>query len=194
MLPFMDSKRVIAVYLDFEPIELAAQTIFVNDEPVPVPQKTDSSVMWMDEDAAAIGAELQAGLERRNEPAYGFGFGHSLEMLPRSVEVMRDARMAPAGSPHRLEGRLRVLINDDWAYTSVGLEAISKETILTIRAAGWADGGHRWVGPYMHLSEEVRLQADASLAEAFKWIEEREHIRLLEPGTDPLQSFFRNRR
>ena len=33
-------------------------------------------------------------------------------------------------------------INDEWAYTSAGLEAVAKETIFTIRAAGWADGGH----------------------------------------------------
>jgi hypothetical protein len=193
MLPFIDPKRVIAVYLDFEPFELDDQPVFIDNEPVPVPTKTDSNVMWMDEDAAATGSELLAGLERRNEPANGFGFGHSLEMLLRSVEVMRDARVAPAGSPRRLEGRLRVLINDEWAYTSSGLEAISRETIIPINATGWIDGGRMWVGPYTHLSEEARKQADTSLTEALTWIENREDIRILEPGTDPRTTFFRSR-
>jgi hypothetical protein len=194
MLPFVDPERVIAVYLDFEPFQISTEPILLHGEPVPVPEKTDSTVMWVDEGAAEIGAELQSGLERRNEPPHGFGFGHSLEMLLRSIEVMRDARMASAGSPRRFDGSLRVLINDDWAYTSAGLEAVSKEVLFTIRGAAWIDGGRRWVGPYTHLSKEVRSQADASLAEALKWIEERETIRLLEPGTDPIDSLFRKHR
>lgn len=195
MLPFIDPSRVIAVYLDFEPIEIAGQAVVVDGEPIPVPEKTDSTVMWMDEDAAAIGAQLQAGLERRNEPARAFGFGHSLEMLLNSIEVMRNARAAPAGSPHRFQGQLRILINNEWAFTSAGLEAVSTDGFIAIRSAGWADGGGgRWVGPYAHFAEEQRSHADASLAEALDWIENREHIRLLEPGTDPVTSFFGKRR
>lgn len=193
MLPFVDPERVIAVYFDFEPFELNSDPMFVGNEPVPVPKKTDSNVIWMDEDAAAIGSELLAGLERRNEPANGFGFGYALERLLRSVEVMRDARRAPAGSPRRLDGLLRVLINDDWAYTSAGLEAIWDSTVISVNATGWVDGGRRWVGPYLHYSDEARQEAEASLSEALSWLEQRENIRILEPGTDPRSSFFGTR-
>jgi hypothetical protein len=193
MLPLVDPTRVVAVFLDFEPFQMAAEPIVVDGTPIPVPSRTASTVMWGEEDAASIGAELQAGLERRNEPTQEFGFGHAIEMLLRSLEAMRQARVAPADSPDRLQGQLRVLINRQWAYTSHGLEALASETALPIKAAGWMDGGHRWVGPYMHLAKELRSSADAPLAEALTWVKEREGIRILEPGTDPVQSFFRKR-
>ncbi|MDF1597862.1 MAG: hypothetical protein P1T08_17415 [Acidimicrobiia bacterium] len=190
MLSFVDPKRVLTIYIDFEPIEIDAQPILVKGHPIPVPLKTDSTAMWTDQEPSVIAAELQAGLERRNEPARGFGFGHSLERLLKSIQVMRDARAAEAESPARLEGLLRVLINDDWAYTSAGLEAVAMETRFTVKAGGWPDGGGRWVGPYLRLSQEVRSHADTSLAEALEWIEKRELIRLLEPGADPVKSLF----
>lgn len=194
MLPFIDSKRVIAVYLDFEPMELSPDPILVGGEPVPVPKRTDSTVMWMDDDAAHVGAELLVGLERRNTPSRGFGLGYAVDRLLKSVEVMRLARAAPAGSAARLQGQLRVLVNDDWAYTSEGLEAVSAEIIFPIKAAGWIDG-RRWVGPYMFLSDDDRAAASADLGEALDWIAGREGIRVLPPGTDPVATFFgRSRR
>jgi hypothetical protein len=193
MLPFIDSQRVIAVYLDFEPMELSSDPILLDGEPVPVPKKSESTVMWMDDDAAHIGAELLVGLERRNIPSRGFGFGYAVDRLLKSVEVMRLARAAPAGSAARLQGQLRVLINDDWAYTSEGLEAVSAETILPIKAAGWVEG-RRWVVSYMFLSDDDRAAAPARLAEALDWIAGREGIRILPPGTDPLATFGRSRR
>lgn len=194
MLPFMDSQRVVAVYLDFEPMELSPDPIFLDGEPMPVPKKTDSTVMWMDDDAAHIGAELVLGLERRNIPARGFGLGNAVDRLLKSLEVMRLARAAPAGSAARLQGQLRVLINDDWAYTSEGLEAVRAATIFPIKAAGWVDGRRR-VGPYMFLSDDDRYAATAPLAEAVDWIAGPEGIRILPPGTDPVATLFgRSRR
>lgn len=80
---------------------------------------TDSS--WtpagaMEEDASTIGAELQAGLERRNVPTGGFGFGYAIE--------------------------------------------------------------------------QECTHADAALGEAFDWIEKRELMLILEPGSDPIDLFF----
>lgn len=194
MLPFIDSQRVIAVYLDFEPMELSPDPVLVDGKPVPVPNKTDSTVMWINDDAAHIGAELLVGLERRNIPSRGFGLGYAVDRLLKSIEVMRLARAAPAGSAARLQGQLRVLINDDWAYTSEGLEAVSAATIFPVKAAGWANG-RRCVGPYMFLSDDDRAAAPAGLAEALDWIAGREGIRVLPPGTDPVATFFgRSRR
>lgn len=84
MLPFIDSQRVIAVYLDFEPMELSPDPVLVDGKPVPVPNKTDSTVMWINDDAAHIGAELLVGLERRNIPSRGFGLGYAVDRLLRA--------------------------------------------------------------------------------------------------------------
>lgn len=193
MLPFVDASRVVAIYLDFEPFELAKQPILVDGEPIPVPRKTDSTVMWMDDDAASIGADLSAGLERRNEPHHDFGFGHALGSLLEGIELMRSARAAPAGSPRRLSGQLRVAINDDWVYTTAGLEAVAASTLHVVKPAGWLRSS-RWLGAYMHISKDERSTASASLNEALTWLEQREGVRLLEPGADPVDTIFPGRR
>lgn len=195
MTPYLEGSpgQVKILYLDFEPLIDSGETMVIDGQSIPVPEQTASTVVWIaGNDAGAIGAELEAGRERRNEPAHGFGLRHAVEMLLRSIEVMQAARMAPAGSPQRLEGELRVLINDEWAYTSAGLEAVAHETIFPVRPAGF-DERSRWVGAYMSVETKLRTEADSSLAEAFTWMQERERVQVLEPGTDPVQALFKNR-
>ena len=40
---------------------------------------------------------------------------------------MVEARQAPEGSRKRLNGKLMLLINDEWALTSAGLEGIESD-------------------------------------------------------------------
>ena len=189
VLPFVDPSRVVFVFFDVEPMRLSPEPAYVDGERVPVPIKTDSTVLWMDEDPAEIGAQLVAGLDRRNTPRHGFGFGFAIEQLLRSIEVMRAARSAPADDPRRLKGRLRLLVNDEWAYTSAGLEAVSSATLFQIRAAGFNERG-QWLGSYLYLADDDRAAADPRLREALDWLEERESVRILTPGTDPAADMF----
>ena len=191
--PWTDPSRVLGVYLDVEPIRMADQSMNFEGRPIPVPQKNDATVLWMNDDAATVGAELVAGLERRNEPLNGFGFGYALEMLMRSIEVMREARAAPAGDPRRMVGSLLVLINDEWAYTSEGLEAITATTVVAVKSAGWALGTGQRYGRHLFMSQDERFQAEAPLSEALAWLETREGVHVLEPGTDAVEWMRRNR-
>lgn len=193
-LPFIDPSEVVGVYFDVEPIRLADRPMIFEGRAIPVPIKRDATVLWMKDDAAAIGAELLAGLERRNEPTHGFGFGYATERLLHSFEVMRSARAAPAGDACRLAGSLKILINDDWAYTTQGLEAISASMIWPVKTAGWEAGTGRRVGAYLVMSRDARAAADTPLGEALTWLESRENLAILEPGDDPTDAIFRRDR
>lgn len=195
ILPFVDARRVIAVYLDFEPIEIDSQPLLLDEHVIPVPRRTDSVVMWMDEPAYEIAAQLQAGLERRNRPTDGFGFGYTLDRLVSSIEIMRDARAAVADDPRRLRGRLRTLVNDDWAYTTEGLEAIATDDFFPVQEAGWMERGSgvaQAFGSHMFVPESTLREAPEPLAHAFDWLEARERVRILRPGDNPIRSLFGN--
>ena len=183
--------KIVALFLDFEPMVVDQEPIMVNGKPIPVPKGSDSTVMWMDQTPDIVGADLEAGLGRRNEPTEGFGFEYAIDRLIESIELMRVARGASAGSPKRLEGQLRVLINDAWAYTGKGLESTESTTIYPLNyARSIGPGSHRPVHLYLTLSSDEKAQADAAFSEALKWVQERHSVRLIEPGIDPEEVSF----
>lgn len=49
---------------------------------------------------------------------------------------MRNARSARTGSPARVPGQLCILINAEWAYTTKGLEAISRDIVTSVKYLG----------------------------------------------------------
>ena len=147
-----DQDGEVAVCLDFES--------FRNDHLIVMQEQRDSAtalvdsgsrVIWSSTDSAAsIGARLVESLERRNRPSDGFSFSYAPERLVKSVQVMRTARSSPARSPLRLEGALRILLNDHWAITTHGLEAVEAPTVLPITWTGFGRSGvhhptHLWL-------------------------------------------------
>lgn len=139
MLPLRAANGVQVIWLDFEPIEDSDE--IGAEVGVPLPLKREATVMWVnDQPASGIASELEAGLERRNEPLREFSLTYGLEQLAESVRIMRAARSADAGSPLRMLGSLRLLINDRWAYTSFGLEAVLGPAGFPALASGFRGG------------------------------------------------------
>ena len=165
------------MYLDFQEIRVSGQRI----DGVPVPDGSPTMVVWIESDAIAdVVAELEKSLERSNQALDGFKMSYAVDRLTRSVEVMRAARAAPRGSPLRLEGRLRLLVNDDWVLTDWGLESVTTsdgykaEYVTNISGSGSYNVFK--TANRVLISDHERLQASPSLGEALRWLEEREGL------------------
>jgi hypothetical protein len=184
LLPLEAKNRVAAVWLDFEPFDWG-DTVEVGGRPIPTPKRRDTTVMWIhDEDAAEIASELEAGLERMNVPTHGFSLEYALRRLARSVEVVRGSRRAEAGDPLRLKGTLELLINDDWAITSFGLESVSFD--IAYRAS-WAQfmgsgGGAVWHPTTLRGVTDPPDEARGGWDEALVWVTDREGWALAHPS------------
>ena len=176
---------VAAIWLDFEPLMVGDYIVDVPDlGEMFVPNKTDSTVMWIyDDTAAEIGDQLEAGLERTNVPTNGFSFTYALTQLTRSVETMRTARTAPSDSPFRLQGQLQLLINDDWVLTTTGVEAIHSPTDLTV-----SRGISGWVANLLRLPDDFDEDADG-WSGAASWLTDRERILILRGDEEPPNPF-----
>lgn len=61
-----------------------------------------------------------------------------LDRLVESYAAMTEARRSPEGSPRRMQGRLRMLVNDEWAITDEGLESRQGYHVLRSRPEGTA--------------------------------------------------------
>ena len=61
--------------------------------------------------------------ESKAVPMEGIGLTDVFAALAASYGVMIDARRSPVGDPMRLQGELRLLVNDEWVITSAGLES-----------------------------------------------------------------------
>ena len=177
---------VAALWLDFEPLMISNQPIDVPDlGEMFAPRGTDSTVMWIhDETAAEVASGLEAGLERTNTPANGFSFSYALTQLATSIEIMRVARAAPADDPRRLQGKLILLVNDDWVITTAGLESLSTPNRFPINAGAFGN----------LLPRHVRLPDgfDETLTgweEAQTWLTERQSVTILR-GDEQLESPF----
>jgi hypothetical protein len=183
MLPLRAANGVRMMWLDFEPIDDGDEV-----DPtlrVPLPHKRETTVMWInDEPASDVANQLESGLERLNEPLRDFSLAFALERLVESVRVMRDARSAEEGSPLRLKGALRMLINDQWAYTSFGLEAVHDVAAFPARSAGFRGGPPAsvlWKGCVSNC-ERPDSESEAAWREAIAWLRDREGYDILRPG------------
>ena len=70
----------------------------------------------------AWGACLDA-CERKAVPTSRIDLVAVFESLASSYNAMTEARRSAADSPGRLQGKLRLLVNDEWAITDIGLES-----------------------------------------------------------------------
>lgn len=177
MLLPRDAEGVEMMWLDFEQIEISDNLIDVGGNVIRGPNRSPSTVQWTsDDDAAAVAANLEDGLQRQNKPLHGFKLSYALAQLVKSATLMRNARSAPANDPARLHGRLRLLINDEWAITSFGLESTESTTAFKSRWADWRgrQGAARWHGSELVLDSEVVPDGNGSWEEALRWVQERE--------------------
>ena len=197
MLPLRAANGVRVMWLDFEPIEDGE--IVEPDIGIRLPYKGVATTMWINtEPASEIASALEAALERLNEPLYDFSLAYGLERLAASVRVMRAARAADAGSPDRMHGALRVLINDRWAYTSYGLESVMGDAAFPADfpyVEAGSDGGPRagpaqWGGCVRGCArpdDEPEVEWD----EALTWLTEREALQILAPDEGQPHPFSR---
>jgi low affinity Fe/Cu permease len=159
------------LWLDFEPFEWGGSTFDLQGrETLPMPLHRDTTVIWIyDQDAAQIASELEKGLERVNRPTHDFSLRHALQQLAKSVEVASEARAAPVGGPARLRGTLALLVNDDWAITSFGLESVKHEVAYEVSWADFLSSGvyHRTT---LRMSTEPAPHNRVGWDEALAWV------------------------
>lgn len=183
MLPLRAANGIRVMWLDFEPIDDGDEVDLTLG--VPLPHKREATVMWInDEPASSVASQLESGLERLNEPLRDFSLAFALERLVESVRVMREARSAEEGSPLRLTGALRMLINDRWAFTSFGLEAVHDVAAFPARSAGFRGGppgAVLWKGCVSNC-ERPNPEPEAEWREAIAWLRDREGFDILRPG------------
>jgi hypothetical protein len=181
LLPLRDDNGTAVLWFDFEPFELDPQPMVLSSgKTVPVPIGRDTTVIWTNDNTAAqIAAELQAGLERANQPPYNFSLAYALRHLVTSIQKMRAAREAEAGSALRLEGSsLELLINHYWAFTSYGLEGLYATHAYPYFSGGFDHTG-RYRGPRL-LVPNSEMQWVDGFAEAQQWMVDREGCSLEE--------------
>ena len=85
----------------------------------------NTTIYWRsDEDVATLAARLVAGYERSRMSVDRLSVGYLLRQVVDSCRLAYDAHSAMWESATGPFGRVRFLINDDWALTDVGLEGI----------------------------------------------------------------------
>ena len=80
--------------------------------------------------------EVYAVFARANLPHDKLSLQKSVTDLQESHRLMVEARQAAEGSSKRLNGRLRLLINDEWALTDAGLEGTKSDLLYPWRSIG----------------------------------------------------------
>ena len=175
------------LFLDFQEIRYSGREM----NGVPMPDDSPTIVLWTaDESVAEVAGKLEAGLERSNAAVDTFRLSYAIERLTRSVEIMREARAAPSGSPLRLNGKLSLLINDEWVLTDWGLESVSadegyKVEYVTLVPGVATDMRMRRIVDRVRVPEGVIKNAPPSLKEALTWMKEREQLKLSDPNGRP---------
>lgn len=81
------------------------------------------SYWWAGEPVEEAWNSLLDACERKSVPIEGIDLTDVFESLAASYGAMIEARRSPAGDPRRLQGKLRFLVNDEWAMTTAGLES-----------------------------------------------------------------------
>lgn len=101
---------------------------------------------------------------------------------------MLNARREAADSPRRLEGNLRILINDHWALTSAGLESLDENVCFPVAGGGFTAGrGHLFEASHIVVPDPAPHLTGWDEAEA--WLRDREGIRVSDrrPGPPTLR-------
>lgn len=154
------------IYLSFEPR-------YLPDAPGHFGQELSDTqtVHWVEGESIELASsKLVALLIRLNLPLDAFDLAYAMGRLVTSFDVVRSARSAPRESSRRLGGELEFLINDGWALTTFGLEAIEEDAAFSVTRAGW-------VGTHM-VRASVRVPqdwpTDPGLGEAIAWLRDRE--------------------
>ena len=132
-LPLMRQDDVALMWLSFFPMTERVP-MQAGEEQLSVPAASDGTILWSPEmHADEIAEQLEIELMRINMPtASEFSLAFAIGQLVESIRVMFQARMAASDSDSALQGRLTVLINEDWAITEQGLEATNASLILDI--------------------------------------------------------------
>lgn len=173
----VSNASVDAVFFDFESFgyygDAAAYEYGVGPaEPV----RTESLAKWTNErEAHLVALELEKALERLNKPLRGFSLAYAIQRIAESYLAMKQARRTPDQSPLRLEGTLQLLINDQWALTSYGLESIFTSAGYETEIEAFSPTGR-----FMSKKLTVHSLPDdrSGFDEALAWIETREDIRV----------------
>ena len=182
-LPLVDgTPKVVMLFMDFEPIFADTTRARSPADLMQAIRKTDSTVVWADQGAHDVGAELIAALHRLNMSSDGFRFGHALKRLTASLQLMREARDAPTGSPKRLKGRLRLMINDDWVLTDEGLEATNRDVVFRSVAYRLVGMGVSIFSMPTYIEATAAAEDETSYAEALQWVRDRLGWEVREPG------------
>ena len=85
----------------------------------------EPGVRWLDNvDFAEFVREVYSVFTRANLPSDSLSLENSILHLQESHRLMVEARQAPEGSSTRLNGKLVLLINNEWALTDAGLEGV----------------------------------------------------------------------
>jgi hypothetical protein len=178
------------VWFDVERFD-HTDTRMANGQLVNPPPTRETTVLWVPpHDAAHVAAEIEAVLQRLNAPLRGLRLRYALDQLVLSVNAMRSARAAEAGSPLRLNGRLALVINRGWAITSFGLESLStniafKATWHPFRHAVSAPGYPQDDGTSAEIGT-LPIGEDSDLwTEATDWLSGRERWQFRASGEQP---------
>jgi hypothetical protein len=126
-------------------------------------------------------------LKRRNEPIFGFDFGHALRQLATNLQCARASRETN-DTNFRLRGRLRTIINGEWAVTSFGLECLTRPLAFRMHWAGMRSrsaGSAILFGNALEVDEDVTDRSDPLWVEAFEWMMSRYKPEILAPGAEP---------
>lgn len=181
-----DPDGIPAVLLDFEPLVASEYLEELEDgSPTWRTEKSDSTVMWTQgESAAEIGAELESGLRRRNQPMHGFSFRFTLDQFAASIEVERNARRAEAADQRRLKGSLELLLNPEWVLTSYGLEGVQNSCSFETTIVGSTIAG-LWMSSHIRITAEPEGDDLTGWCMARSWLKDREGCELLFRDQEP---------
>lgn len=180
MLAVKAANGVSIMWLDFEPFEWSGE--FDPATNLPFPVKRNTTTIWVNNDPASeIASQLEAGLERANRPRNDFSLAYALRELADGVQLMRTARAAERGDASRLEGALRLKINDRWVITTNGLEAIHTAAMFPTQRGGFRGDGAYWPGSASGC-ERPADEPQHEWDEAIAWLSDREGLEVLAPG------------
>lgn len=172
-LPPYESARDVRVRLAFKPFFTPAPLGIEDFHDQRLDE--DEFVAWEDDTPLPqVAAGLEALLSRSNLAPDGFSLPYAIRRLLASVEVMSKARSAVTGSPLRLHGRLRLLLNDEWALTTQGLESLTSDHMLVAQRGEGVSAimGHNLLIVPRNFAE----QADPPLQEALDWVQNRDRL------------------
>lgn len=196
-LPLRSPNDIPILWLDVEPFEMG-EPIDLDGQTIAGPVPRETTAMWIyDQDAAEVASDIEAGLEKTNRTLNGFSLRYALEQLDSSVEIATRSREVEAGDSARLRGSLEMLINEYWAVTTYGLEAVDSSTALTV---AWSSFVGCSGASVLHPTQLKQvLPADESPAgydSAIEWVTQRlrwlppddpQGLARLAPGRDRVQ-------